>query len=395
LESPGYGGGALEAYSYATYGGGFPEEDAHEPAHTWWGGILNNTYLGSFWNESFAVFSDGLYHRNAPIGSIEDRRLAFVSQGDPQRDYNDRAIEGSGAFAGPVGSSLGYGKGAKVLAMLEQLIGTEKMIATMKEWVSTDHGKAVDWPDFERVAIRMNPERKLKSFFDDWLRKPGYADLLVDNVAYADGKVTFRVGFAGDSYRIPLEVMTITDGNSRHFSTVDVTAPGTYSVAATEKPSIVSFDPWLRVLRTIDASERTDNLARSLFRGNRYVDPAHTDYFGAVGGQAIKELPRSLDNLLIVGHPSTTPQMKELCEKVGFEVDGNKLTYRGTSIDLEHGGAAALVPLPGGGKCMIALGKMRVSPSFGIAKIAVFDGYGRMLRSESEPKTSGKLTVRL
>ncbi len=78
LDSELYGGGALEAYSYATYGGGLPAEDAHEPAHTWWGGIINNTYLKSFWNESFAVFCEGLYDREVPIGESNDRRVAFI-----------------------------------------------------------------------------------------------------------------------------------------------------------------------------------------------------------------------------------------------------------------------------------------------------------------------------
>ena len=40
------GPGALEAYSFATYpDGDSPFLDAHEPSHTWWGGILNNDYL--------------------------------------------------------------------------------------------------------------------------------------------------------------------------------------------------------------------------------------------------------------------------------------------------------------------------------------------------------------
>jgi len=44
LVSDAYGGGALEAYSFATYGTGWlPDEDAHEPAHTWFGGVIPNS----------------------------------------------------------------------------------------------------------------------------------------------------------------------------------------------------------------------------------------------------------------------------------------------------------------------------------------------------------------
>ena len=35
----------------------------HEIAHTWWGGVVPNTYTRTLWNESFAEYSDGLYGR--------------------------------------------------------------------------------------------------------------------------------------------------------------------------------------------------------------------------------------------------------------------------------------------------------------------------------------------
>jgi hypothetical protein len=158
VDSEVYGGGALEAYSFATYGGGLPEEDAHEPSHTWWGGILDNTYLHSFWNESFADFCEGLYRRNVPIGDVSERRPAFVQPGDGSEDYDQVAILDGGVDAGGVSGALGYGKGAKVLQMLEQLVGTPKMIQIMHDWIAVhEKGTPAEWPEFAQTAERDMP----------------------------------------------------------------------------------------------------------------------------------------------------------------------------------------------------------------------------------------------
>ena len=64
VETLGPFGGALEAYSFATFGGGaFQFATAHELSHTWWGGVVPNPYTRSMWNESFANYSDNLFRR--------------------------------------------------------------------------------------------------------------------------------------------------------------------------------------------------------------------------------------------------------------------------------------------------------------------------------------------
>jgi hypothetical protein len=395
LDSEAYGGGALEAYSFATWGGGLPFEDAHEPAHTWWGGILNNTYLDSFWNESFTVFSDGLYMRNVPIGNVDERRQAFVQRPTPNAGYNAAPVASAGAFAGPTAAMMGYGKGAYVLQMLEQLTGTERLIATMAEWVKVDAGKAVDWADYERVANRMLPELQLGSFFDDWLRKPGFARLQVSDVRHENGAVALQIGFEGERYRMPVEVMLQFADGKREFHTLDVRAPGTFRIPAASKPALVSVDPYLRAIRTFARDEEPASLRRALNGLRRYTDPARPDYLRGVGRQAITELPQDLNGVLIVGHPDTTPRMRSLLQSAGFAVDGDSLTYRGTTIDLRTQGALALIDLPGGGQCAVGLGTTRLRPNTGSARTALVDNLGRFLRGETDPKTTGALTYKL
>jgi len=129
--------------------------------------------------------------------------MAFVADSKPDRSYDKVAIADGNVFAGPVAGSLGYGKGAQVLQMLEQYLGTDRMIKTMQDWIKADHGKAVDWPDYEKVVYEDAPELNLKPFFDDWIRKPGSADLEITHVKDTGVAITFDLAFRGDSYRMP------------------------------------------------------------------------------------------------------------------------------------------------------------------------------------------------
>lgn len=395
LDSDVYGGGALEAYSYATYGGGLPSIDAHEPSHTFWGGVLCNTYLRSFWNESFADFSDGFYHRQGPIGNIAEKRLAFVADSQPEPDYNDLPIMNASAFAGPVASSLGYGKGAKVLQMLEQVLGTELMLKTMRDWVKADAGKDVSWEDYEKIVYKDAGMQRTKPFFDDWLRKPGFAQLNVSQPKLAGKAVSFNVGFKGESYVMPLEVMVENVSGKRFFSTVLVTKPGSYSVAVQGKPRLISFDPYFKALRTREKDEAIMSIQGLMRSMKRYQDPKQPDYLSHMRKATETAVPSNLNGAFLVGHPDTTPQMRALCAKAGFVVKGNKLTWQGTTIDLNVGGAIAVVDLPGGGTAMVGLGKIKLSPNVGTARLALFDQYGRFLRGVAEPKTKGSLAFRL
>ncbi len=396
IDSAVYGGGALEAYSFTTWGhGALPGEDAHEPAHSWWGGVVNNTYLSSFWNESFAVFADGMFHRGAAIGRAEERKLAFINDGNGNPAYSIIPIAESGAEVGGLGSALGYGKGAQVLQMLEVLLGTERITAAMQAWAKKFHGKASDWADFEKVVSDLNPNLKLKSFFDDWIRKPGYADLKVTDVQIQSNQVMMNVGFNGPTFRIPLEVMLQFADGKRRFAMIDLKKPGKVTIQCGARPVLVSVDPWRRVLRKIAPDESPVSISRLMRTMPRINDAKHPDYLAGQGRQG-KDGVGTTDpaGKFIVGHPSTMPLLAKLCEKVGFKVSGNKLTYDGTTIDLNHGAALAVVDLGGGKRCLIGLGKTRVSPGTARARLALTDDLGRFLRGVTEPKTAGNLVFR-
>lgn len=404
LESEVYGGGALEAYSYATYGGGMGEEDGHEPSHTWWGGIIPNTYLHSLWNESFADFSMGFFERNAPIGNVDERKWAFIQDATPNPDFNVATCAQSSAEIGPAASSLGYGKGAFVLQMLEQEIGTPSMVKTLRHWIEIHpKGTAGEWEEYEKAAQEATG-KDLKWFFNEWLRRKGWADFEVTDVVWANGRLSGKVKWNSEPYRINCELMAVDGDGKRGFTTFDTTQIRDginyrFEIPLAARPVLVSVDPWRRLLRKYRADEVPVQLENSRRQMKVWVEKGREAWGNALVGQSGStngtQFPTELDGMTLVGHPDKTPALKALCVKVGFKVSGDSLTYDGTTIDLRTQGAMAVVDLGSGKRCIIALGQPKRRPNAGRARLVLCDELGRFLRGVTDPKTSGWMTFHL
>ena len=396
-----YGGGALEAYSFATYGFGVPDEDPHEPSHTWWGGMIDNTYMHSLWNESFAVFCEGFYRRNVPIGNHAERSLAYIE--DPQIDPSDNTApcETASPWYGNAASSLGYGKGAYVLQMLENELGTDTMLKTMQTWQKENpKGSPGEWSGYEKAVADVT-HKDYKWFWDEWLRRTGWAKFEVRNVKWVQGLLTGEVYFTGDPYKVDCELMMQYADGSRDFTKFDTMQEKVgdhfvFVIHAPKDPILVSIDPWRRVLRSINRDEAPVSVSSMMGAvTGRYSDQAHGTWLKGMGGEFLSAEPKDLSNVMLVGTPDSIPDMALLCGKAGFKVRGNSLTYDGTTIDLNDGGAMAVVDLPNGKHCVIGLGNFKVHPDFGRARTVVFDSLGRFLRGWTEPKTSGFMTFNL
>ena len=391
MDTPLYVGGALEAYSYATYGSGWlPDEDAHEPSHTWFGGIAPNTYLETYWNESFAAFCEGLYAREGAIGNVGEKQRAFVSDASAQPSYKQAAIEGTGADAGGLASDYGYGKGADVLQQLEYEMGTNRMMEVMRQWLTRRiPGEQQNWKHFETSC---GPE--WKGFFDQWLRRPGWPEFKVSGLAWANGQATFNVEFTGPTYRLLVETLVRTSKGDKYERVVIAPKPGESTckavVPCAEAPILVSLDPFDRLLapRRLPVPASWAGLSRT---AKVFIEPGREKWFESK--KKLDTLPADLNGVIVVGHPESLKAMAPLCAKAGFVVKGDKLTYKGTTVDLKTATAVAVVPLEAGGRCGIYLGQAKYEPKVGKAGTALCDDYGRFLRGETPPRVEGALVL--
>jgi aminopeptidase N len=243
-------GGALEAYSFATFRGGFGAVE-HELAHTWWGGIVPNTYLKSQWNESFAVYSDGLYQRQRQAERAGRALTGAHSPPGYGREFLTRyAVPASKAFDTENGShsAVGYGKGAQVLAMLEDLLGTETMIRCMRRFRDDlTPGEAADWPDFER-AVQKTTGKEYRWFFEQWIERGGVPVIQLRNVhaRRVSGKyeVSGEIVQEGQPYRLFLSIVIEMKDGTTVKKTVEATGAATrFKWTVMGKPAALKLDP--------------------------------------------------------------------------------------------------------------------------------------------------------
>ncbi|MCB0826922.1 MAG: hypothetical protein KDC26_12095 [Armatimonadetes bacterium] len=370
-----YGGGALEAYSYATYGTGWlPDEDPHEPSHTWFGGIKANTYMTTFWNESWASFSENWYRREGAIGDVNAKRKVFVDAIRTQPGWSAMPMRNAGAFVGPPASIMGYGKGSYVLQQLEYEMGREQFVAATKKWLETPApDRGIEWEDFAEVC---GPEWQW--FFDQWLDNSAWPTFDVKNVRYEDGALKGTVEQADVPYRAKVEILVRTGKESQSYSAqIEKTLGGvsTFSIPMSVKPDAVNIDPFGRL---ISMPRRIANSWRSESRRFKlYVGPNAKDWIEAKN--ASTEWPKELDNQLIVADPRTEPRMKVLLNKVGVTWDSESFSYRGKQYPFVSSTFVALVPLQSGGWCGVRMGASIRDPEVGNAQVAVTDKFGRFL----------------
>lgn len=397
LESRCMFGGALEAYSHATYNQGWlPDEEPHEPSHTWFGGIVPNTYLTSLWNESFASWFETHYKRENGICPKAEARRAFVEFPAASQAFDRFPVAGAGSEQGSDASSLGYQKGAYVLQMLENMIGPDLMVASIQEFFRrAKPGAPAEWPDFE-AACEATVGEDLSWFFDQWLRRTGAPRFTLTNPTWAKGKFSARVNWTGPSYKLPTEALIRFRDGTEAVVKATITGASHVTIECKKAPKSVTFDPLNRMLRHRNQDDFAEPLDRILARVKRFVAPGQEKLEAKLVGRArigqkLTGIPSNLRDVALFVAP-TEPKVGPILRRFGITVAGSKVTWSGTTVDITKGGLLLKIPT-GDGWTIIACGNLTLAPRLGRATLALFDQYGRAVRARTDPFTTGSLTL--
>ncbi|MBL8048010.1 MAG: hypothetical protein JNJ45_04950 [Chthonomonas sp.] len=397
LESQCMFGGALEAYSHATYEQNWlPDEEPHEPAHTWFGGIVPNTYLTSLWNESFASWFETHFKRENGMCPPAEARRAFIEFPYAAQSFERFPVARAGSEQGTDASDLGYNKGAYVLQMLETVIGPEKVVAAIQEFLRAHPaGEPAEWPDFEAACERVVGE-DLSWFFDQWLRRVGSPRVKVRDATWTAGKLRVRFDWVGAGYRMPTEALLRFDTGPEIATRVTIPASGDLIIPTTSKPKLVALDPYNRLLRHRDPGEVPQSLSGQIGRFKRFVATGMSATEEVMGGkprigQRLTSIPSILKNVCLMV-PATEPRIASYLRQEGVAVKGSSVTWRGTTVDMNRGGMILRVPKEDGW-LIIVCGKPKLEARMNQAQFALFDELGRAVRTRTEPRTTGGLAV--
>ena len=202
---------------------------AHETAHQWFGDMVTEGEWSHLWlSEGFAEYFAAVYLGHAEGDSAltnemrRTRRRLLASSVVASRPVIDTAQTNLMELL----NDNSYQKGAWVLHMLRGLVGDSAFYGGLRDYVAAHrHGNAMT--DDLRTAVERRAGRTLGWFFDEWLRRPGFASLTTSwHHDAATARVTLDVeqGDRFGFFRLPLTVEVTDATGARHRVTVDVPA---------------------------------------------------------------------------------------------------------------------------------------------------------------------------
>ena len=235
---------------------------AHETAHQWFGDAVTErewshvwlsegfaTYFEKLWVERFAGDSAfraemrGIREQIVKAPEVASRPVIDTAQTDLMKLLNTNS----------------YQKGGWTLHMLRALVGDSAFFRGLRSYyLANRHSTALT--DDLRRAVEASSGRALGWFFDQWLRRPGYAEVTTSWRYDATQRrivATIGQGSRFGAYRFPLTVaMTDASGLERR-ATINVPASASATLVVPldvdAAPRAVSFDPDVRVLGTFTA----------------------------------------------------------------------------------------------------------------------------------------------
>jgi len=230
---------------------------AHETAHQWFGDMVTEGEWSHAWlSEGFATYLAAVYMGHAFgdtafTGAMRrSRTMLLRSDVVASRPVIDTAQTDLMKLL----NENSYDKGGWVLHMLQGLVGDSAFYGGLRDYIAAHrHGNAMT--DDLRTAVEARAKQPLGWFFDQWLRRPGFASLTTSwHYDAAASRVVLDVeqGARFGYYRVPLTVEVTDAAGAAHRVTVDIAATAATRVelplALRAAPRAVTIDPDVQLL---------------------------------------------------------------------------------------------------------------------------------------------------
>ncbi len=214
--------------------------DIHEAAHQWWGDWVSPATWKDLWlNESFASYAELL------LAESDGQLRRFMDSEDWRGWFPGPLYDNPVPFSVTV-----YDKGARVLRMLEHLLGRRTFENALGEWRRRFGGGSGTTGQLRQVLEEVSG-RNLSWFFDQWVYGSGRPHLRWSWERVDGPAVRLRleqVQTNAGLFRFPLDVDVRMDSGSESHS-VEVQAVGsqTIEIPVSAEPTSVILDPgnWL------------------------------------------------------------------------------------------------------------------------------------------------------
>ena len=230
---------------------------AHETAHQWFGNAVTEREWSHAWlSEGFATYFAALWARHAFGDTALVREMARTRAEVIASDVVAKrpVIDTLQADLMAMLNVNSYQKGGWVLHMLRTTVGDSAFFRGIRDYHNAHrHGTALS--DDLMHAVEKRHGASLQQFFDQWLRRPGYAQVTTSWKFDAAAKQVVLEVEQGDRfgfYAFPLALDIIDADGKTHRQTVNVQAYAkarfTLPLALTAAPARVIVDPDVQLL---------------------------------------------------------------------------------------------------------------------------------------------------
>lgn len=274
-----YSGAGIIFLSPRVLKGGINERLAREVAYQWWGQTVGlRSFDDTFLSQGMAEFSALLYtiereneatSRQALQGELE-KALAF-EQSASIRTAPSQLDDQSAAFR-----SVIFYKGALVLSMLRQLMGTEIFDRMLRDYYQTYAGRNITLDEFEAFASKV-AGRDLRFFFGQWVDSTGVPEFRSDYrvLRNRDGfRVPGTIRQDLDTFEMPVDIVLRTEAGSERLTLLMKGTSADFDITTRSKPLEIIVDPDARILRSSDELRQGVIVRRGIehFRVQEYVE---------------------------------------------------------------------------------------------------------------------------
>lgn len=236
----------------------------HEIAHQWFGNAVTETTWDDVWlSEGFAtyftlLFQENEYGHDEYITGLRNARKTvfdFYKKDSAYSIVDDRSAETT-----TVTSVITYQKGAWILHMLREMIGHENFKKGIQNYYNKYINANATTNDFIEEMEKVS-NKNLKTFFTQWLNKPGYLKLNARwNYDEKNKQLIFQLTQTQQSdviFETPVEFQVYEETN-RPSQTVKFdlsTKNAEFKVPCSKKPVLILADQRTALLSDITITE--------------------------------------------------------------------------------------------------------------------------------------------
>ncbi|MCV6638305.1 ChaN family lipoprotein [Candidatus Albibeggiatoa sp. nov. NOAA] len=257
----------------------------HEILHSWFGNTIYADFEQGNWLEGLTTYLADHYYKKLSGEDVAYRKNILLQYQAYVNDKNSLSIKEFRVRNNKAQSSVGYGKTMMLFHQLQQRVGEEVFLQTLRDLLQQYARQKVSWVQLQ-TAFETATQQDLSTFFEQWITRKDIPEFIVKNTRFAVVQGQQQLSFTVEQqteqpYQLSLPVV-IDDMNGQHKKWIEVSEKQqNISLILNSPPHTVTVDPNYDVMRKLLETENIPILANILAKDKILVtvNPAQKDLY--------------------------------------------------------------------------------------------------------------------